>query len=112
MAPRKTAASAFKLNRIAAGIVGWQFMAEQHGHPPTLPSLTDSAAQAKRALGGRAFETIIMTVLTRFLESDGIVVVTGKPKALLDVIEDSANVAEIVSYTTLPVKRRCTQTQL
>jgi len=87
-------------------------MAEQHGLPLPLPSLTDSAAQAKRARGGRAFETIIMTVLTRFLERDGIVVVTGKPKALLDVIEDPANVDEIVSYTRLPVKRRCTQTQL
>jgi BsaWI restriction endonuclease type 2 len=87
-------------------------MVEQHGLPLTLPLLTDSAAQAKRVLGGRAFETTIMTILTRFLESDGIVVVTGKSKALLAVMEDPANVDEIVSYTRLPVKRRCTQTQL
>lgn len=74
-------------------------------------SLSDSAAQRGRVLGGLTFEIVIMTILNRFLEHKGIVVITGKEK-LLRTLMDSKNAAEIVAYTRLPVKRRCTQTQL
>lgn len=76
----------------------------------TADSLSDSAAQAKRVLGGRAFESIVMYILNAFLKPDGITVVT--PKGLSAVVEQSSNVDQIISYTRLPVKRRCTQTQL
>lgn len=75
-------------------------------------SLTDSAAQARRVLRGKSFESVVMYILNGFLRSGGIFVVPGKKRALSEVIEDSANVDQLVSYTRLPVKRRCSQTQL
>jgi len=78
---------------------------------PTQP-LTDSDAQARRVLGGRAFETVVMYILNAFLESKGIVVITGKVAALRTLVADASNAEQIVAYTRLPVKRRCTQTQL
>ncbi len=75
-------------------------------------TLTDSDAQKRRVLGGRAFETIIMHILNTFLESKGIAVVTGTKAALRTLIDDANNAEQIVAYTRLPVKRRCTQTQL
>ena len=80
-------------------------------HIPT-QTLTDSDAQARRVLGGRAFETVVMHILNTFLESKGIIVVTGKETALHALVADPINVEQIVAYTRLPVKRRCTQTQL
>lgn len=75
-------------------------------------ALTDSDAQARRVLGGRAFETVVMYILNTFLESKGIVVVTGKETALRTLMDNAGNAEQIVAYTRLPVKRRCTQTQL
>ncbi|MBM2812502.1 MAG: hypothetical protein HW416_3261, partial [Chloroflexi bacterium] len=74
--------------------------------------LTDSDAQAKRVLGGATFEMVINTILNKFLEADGISIVTGKRQYLNALIGNRDNVEQIISYTTLPVKRRCTQTQL
>lgn len=75
-------------------------------------ALTDSAAQARRVLGGQTFEIVVMRILNKFLERDGITVITGKKKLLLALMENEQNAREIVAYTRLPVKRRCTQTQL
>src|SRR6266536_936240 len=75
-------------------------------------SLTDSAAQARRVLGGQTFEIVVMRILNKFLERDGVTIITGKRKLLLTLMEDEKNVQEIVAYTRLPGKRRCTQTQL
>jgi hypothetical protein len=75
-------------------------------------ALSDSMAQAKRALVGRKFEQIVMHILNRFLNDAGIVVTTGSRPALAPLIEDEKNINQIISYTRLPVKRRCTQSQL
>jgi hypothetical protein len=76
------------------------------------PSLSDSAAQARRVLGGRNFESVVMYVLNAFVTDSGIFVVPGNRKGLALFVEDAANIEQIVSYTRLPVKQRCTQTQL
>lgn len=78
---------------------------------PTL-ALSDSAAQARRVLGGRNFESVVMYILNAFLKNDGIFVVPGSHKGMSMFVEDEANLRQIISYTRLPVKQRCTQTQL
>ena len=53
-----------------------------------------------------------MYVLNHFLQQHSIEVTPGKETALLQLIPKRENVEQIVAYTRLPVKRRCTQTQL
>src|SRR5439155_471886 len=47
-----------------------------------------------------------------FLKPSSIFVVPGSRKGLSELIDEEHNLREIISYTRLPVKRRCTQTQL
>lgn len=71
-----------------------------------------SIAQRMRALQGRAFEDTVAYVLNEFIVPDNLVVVRGKQKDLARVIGDANVATELASFTKLPVKRRCTQSQL
>jgi hypothetical protein len=69
-------------------------------------------AQRARAFEGRAFEDVIARILNAFVVNDDLVVVRGQAAKLATVIGDDGAARGLVDFTTLPVKRRCTQTQL
>ncbi|MBI4213265.1 MAG: hypothetical protein HY534_03070 [Chloroflexi bacterium] len=69
-------------------------------------------AQRARALQGRAFEDTVARILNEFVVSDQLVVVRGSEGVLARAIGDAAAARELVDFTKLPVKRRCTQSQL
>lgn len=71
-----------------------------------------SIAQRMRTLQGRAFEDTVAHVLNEFIVPDSLVVVRGKQADLARVIGDTDAAAELANFTKLPVKRRCTQSQL
>lgn len=53
-----------------------------------------------------------MYILNVFLTTQGIQVIPGNRKSLVELIDNPANVEQIVSFTRLPVKAPCTQSQL
>ncbi|SRR5579883_2625616 len=69
-------------------------------------------AQSLRAIHGRAFEDVVAHILNRFLVHEQLVVVRGKESILAKAIGDIETAQELVNFTKLPVKRRCTQSQL
>lgn len=69
-------------------------------------------AQRARALQGRAFEDTVARILNEFVVADQLVVLRGKESVLVRTIGDAAAARELVDFTKLPVKRRCTQSQL
>lgn len=71
-----------------------------------------SIAQRARALQGRAFEDTVARILNEFIVADQLVVVRGNEGVLTRAIGDAAAARELVDFTKLPVKRRCTQSQL
>jgi hypothetical protein len=69
-------------------------------------------AQRLRALHGRAFEDVVAYILNKYLVDEQLVVVRGRQKILARAIGDADTAAELANFTKLPVKRRCTQSQL
>ncbi len=69
-------------------------------------------AQRLRTLHGRKFEDIVARILNRFLVTDQLVVIRGSQGTLAKAIGDRDAAAELVNFTRLPVKRRCTQSQI
>lgn len=77
----------------------------------TSPTL-DSVAQSIRAAGGRAFEFVVAKILNSFLVEEGIVITRANQKALRVLIGNPNNVQRMMDFTRVPVKRKCTQTQI
>lgn len=71
-----------------------------------------SVAQRARPLQGRAFEDTVARILNEFVVASQLVVVRGNESVLGRAIGDASAARELVDFTKLPVKRRCTQSQL
>lgn len=74
--------------------------------------MLDKVAQSLRAAGGAEFERIVAKILNTFLLPEGIVITRAKEPALKTLIRNSSNIAQIMDFTRVPVKRRCDQRQL
>jgi hypothetical protein len=69
-------------------------------------------AQSARTREGRGFEDIVARILNDFVADHDIVVLRGNRRELLEEIDDIKTVDELTKFTTLPVKRRCDQSQI
>lgn len=74
--------------------------------------MLDKEAQSRRAVSGSAFERVVARILNEFLEREGIVVTRAREGALRQLINDWANLQQIMDYSRVPVKRQCTQGQI
>ena len=69
-------------------------------------------AQRARAVQGKQFEDVVALILNEFVVDRQLVVVRGHESVLAKSVADAALAHELVNFTKLPVKRRCTQSQL
>jgi hypothetical protein len=74
--------------------------------------VTDRAAQSQRTTSGKDFEKIVVKVLNEFVKEHGIIVMRAKQYELSNLIRNRSNLKQIIDFTKIPVKRRCTQSQL
>jgi len=68
-------------------------------------------AQRQRAREGREFEDTVARILNAFLVGQGLTAVRGKKPDLLKIVGNEDNAQQLIDFTRLPVKRRCTQSQ-
>ncbi|MGO9527084.1 MAG: BsaWI family type II restriction enzyme [Verrucomicrobiia bacterium] len=74
--------------------------------------MDNQTAQRARAAAGGNLEYVVARILNELLNSQDIFVVKGTKSELQRVLQDKAQVEQIINYCRLPVKRPCDQKQL